>query len=126
MASGLAKAAQIISNDTDEQYQTVIRAFYGEYSPIRYHRYDSLYNTSDRVAESSSTSLRAGITLNPGATETNHDSPEYVFVGAFGMGIHGTSSIMVGTPGRTTMDSWYEHYKGWLPVIVRSCIHIGR
>ena len=127
MASGLAKAADIIAEDTEEQYKSVFDTFYGEYDPKEYARSYSLYNTSNQVKQVSGTSLTAGIRLNPGATVTTHDSPDYVFAGAFGMGIHGTSAIMVGVPGRSTMDRWSENYKEYvIPLIVKSCMHFGR
>lgn len=122
IVSRLANVAEQIADDAKDEYDSVIDTFYGEYSPSRYARNYDMYNASERVSESFGKGIRAGVKLNPGALSPNHDSSEYVYSGAFGMGIHGTSAIMVGSPGRTTMDSWYESYKGYLPAIVRAAI----
>ncbi len=115
IATAMPEIGKRILKDTTEKYKSVIDEFYGEYTPKKYDRMWDLVNTYDEVLDVGSTSVTVGITLNPGAISPSHDSPEYVFSGAFGMGIHGTSSIMVGSPGRGKMDSWHEQYSTWIP-----------
>ena len=128
IAVAMPKIGKVILKDTTKKYKSVIDEFYGEYTPKKYDRMWDLVNTYDEVLDVGSTSVTAGITLNPGVISPSHDSPEYVFTGAFEMGIHGTSSIMVGSPGKGKMDSWSNQYfaklKPWALDIIISQIKL--
>lgn len=119
----LHQAAEQIAEDTQDLYDSTIDWFYDEYSPKYYNRSYDLYKTCKKVIGQTGDGIYAGIRLNPQKIHPTHDSPEYVFKGAFEMGIHGTSSIFVGEPGSDEMDRLYEHYKKRiLPNVVKEHI----
>lgn len=118
-------AAQEIIDEAHTQYMYAVDAFYGEYDPIYYNRSYGLHNAGEDHYVNTGLGFEAGIKADSSKfSGTTHDSPEYVFTGAFGMGIHGTSKIYVSSESSDAyMKKWHDMYVGKLPEIVKR--HIG-
>lgn len=118
-------AAQEIIDEAKTQFTTAVDAFYGEYDPIYYNRSYGLHGAGKEHYVNTGMGFEAGIKADAsGFSGTTHDSPGYVFTGAFGMGIHGTSKIYVSSESSDEyMRKWHDMYLGKLPEIVKR--HIG-
>ena len=121
---GLKSAAQEIIETTSQKYDDCVNYFYNSYDPDHYARSYSLYEAKSEYYADLGNGFEAGVKANPSVMATTHDPSEYVFYGAWHMGVHGTSAIKRRESLHQTMAIWQLVYKAQLPEIVKR--HIGQ
>lgn len=122
LRDGLYEIGEQISQEGMNQYDSSAKMFYAEYDPKYYDREYALEEAAEPILRSfqNGMAIQAGVRLHPEITVTNHDPAEYVFQGAFDQGIHGTSQIYVGEPGKDKMEGWHNWVSSRLKEMVKN------